>query len=67
MANQKIEKQANENGEKNDREVEVLYQRLGDRWFAFSLVDDEVFFGSVPAEALDGQGNPKGPDHGRNL
>lgn len=30
--------------------VEVLYQRMGDRWFAFSLIGDDVFFGSVPAQ-----------------
>ncbi len=30
-----------------DREVEVLYQKLGGKWFAFSLIDDEVFFGKV--------------------
>lgn len=30
-----------------ERTVEVLYQKMGDRWFAFSLIDDEVFFGSI--------------------
>ena len=35
-------------------EVEVLYQRMGDRWFAFSLIDDEVFVGSLtPEEIVD--------------
>ena len=33
-----------------EREVEVLYQRLGNRWFAFSLIDNEVFVGSIPEE-----------------
>jgi hypothetical protein len=32
--------------------VEVLYQKMGDRWFAFSLIDDEVFVGSIPVEKL---------------
>lgn len=27
--------------------VEVLYQRLGDRWYAFSLINDEVFVGKI--------------------
>ena len=27
--------------------VDVLYQKMGDRWYAFSLVDEEVFVGSV--------------------
>ncbi len=30
-----------------DQMVEVLYQKMGDRWFAFSLIDDEVFVGSI--------------------
>ncbi|MFZ9594711.1 MAG: hypothetical protein ACO3A2_01390 [Bdellovibrionia bacterium] len=37
----------------NPQEVEVLYQKLGDRWFAFSLLDDEVFFGSIHPVELD--------------
>ncbi len=27
--------------------VDVLYQKMGDRWYAFSLVGEEVFMGSV--------------------
>jgi hypothetical protein len=35
-------------------EVEVLYQRMGDRWFAFSLIEDEVYVGSLtPEEIID--------------
>ncbi len=37
--------------EKEDTAV-VLYQKMGNQWFAFSLVDDDVFFGQVPEEAL---------------
>jgi len=33
-----------------DQEVEVLYQKLGDRWFAFSIINDEVFMSQVPQE-----------------
>ena len=36
-------------------EVEVLYQRMGDRWFAFSLIDDEVFVGSITPEELEAE------------
>jgi hypothetical protein len=36
----------------NGETVEVLYQRLGDRWYAFSAVGDEVYVGSVD-EALE--------------
>lgn len=33
--------------------ADVLYQRLGNRWFAFSLVNDEVFFGAIDPELLE--------------
>jgi hypothetical protein len=36
-----------------NKAVEVLYQKLGDRWYAFSLVDDEVFYGSITQNELD--------------
>lgn len=32
--------------------VDVLYQKMGDRWYAFSLIDDEVFFGSLTADEI---------------
>lgn len=38
--------------------AETLYQRLGDKWYAFSLVDDEVFVGSISAEEIV-EGSPK--------
>lgn len=34
------------------KKSEVLYQRLGNRWYAFSVVDGDVFFGEVPPETL---------------
>jgi hypothetical protein len=40
----------------SDRTVEVLYQKMGERWFAFSLIDDEVFFGSLhPSEVSEAE------------
>ncbi len=33
--------------------VEVLYQKMGDRWFAFSLIENEVFVGSISQEEID--------------
>jgi len=39
----------------NDSTVEVLYQRLGSKWYAFSLVNDEVFFGSLSPEEISAQ------------
>ncbi len=46
-----------ENNEKNAAlsgdTVEVLYQKLGDRWFAFSLIDNEVFVCPVTEEEMN--------------
>jgi hypothetical protein len=36
-----------------DGTVEVLYQKMGDRWFAFSLIGDEVFLGSITEKELE--------------
>ena len=36
-----------------EQQVEVLYQKLGDRWFAFSLIQDEIFFGSIAQSEID--------------
>lgn len=38
---------------KADETVEVLYQKMGERWFAFSMVDDEIFVGSISQEEID--------------
>ncbi len=39
---------------KNNKEtVEVLYQKMGNRWFAFSLVNNEVFVGSITQQEID--------------
>jgi hypothetical protein len=42
-----------EGATENAGTVEVLYQKMGDRWFAFSLVDDEVFVGSITPEEIN--------------
>ena len=33
-----------------DPTVEVLYQKLGDEWYAFSVINNEVFFGKVSSD-----------------
>jgi hypothetical protein len=38
------------NGEQTS---EVLYQKLGNKWFAFSLIDNEVFVGSLSEDELN--------------
>ena len=46
--------QKNTNGQKNNAQnVEVLYQKMGSRWFAFSIVEGEVFMGSISQEEID--------------
>ena len=46
--NQKIENQTPES--KDNSTVEVLYQKLGDKWYAFSIIGEEVFFSALPPE-----------------
>ena len=41
------------NGEETMKTVDVLYQKMGERWYAFSLVDEEVFVGSVSQEEIN--------------
>ncbi|MFL5812200.1 MAG: hypothetical protein ACJ763_01370 [Bdellovibrionia bacterium] len=43
----------NEIRKSNDQTVEVLYQKMGNRWFAFSLIDEEVFVGSISQDEID--------------
>lgn len=43
----------NEIRKSNDQTVEVLYQKMGNRWFAFSLIDEEVFVGSISQDELE--------------
>jgi hypothetical protein len=42
--------------------ADVLYQRLGSKWYAFSLIEGETFFSEVPedlVEAARRRGNAK--------
>ncbi len=41
--------QANAN---NTSEVEVLYQKIANRWYAFSIVNNEVFLGSLTEQEV---------------
>ncbi len=36
----------------NNQKVDVLYQRIGNRWYAFSAQNQDVFFGAIPDEIL---------------
>ena len=39
----------------HEETAEVLYQKLGSRWYAFSLIDDELFVGSISDEEVNAQ------------
>ncbi len=32
--------------------VDVLYQKLGENWFAFSLIDDDVFMSPISDDKI---------------
>jgi hypothetical protein len=44
----------NQKANVKELDVDVLYQKLGDRWFAFSLVGDEVFMAPISEEQVNG-------------
>lgn len=46
-------KKNSKNETQNKDNVEVLYQKMGNRWFAFSLVGDEVYVGSITQSEID--------------
>ena len=48
----KSAKKANSTAQNHDQEVEVLYQKLGDQWYAFSMIDEEVFMSPVAEEQI---------------
>ena len=45
-------KKTNSEAKANDQYVDVLYQKLGENWFAFSLIDDEVFMSPVSDDKI---------------
>jgi len=40
-------------GTGQEQTVEVLYQKMGNRWFAFSVQGEDVFVGSISQEEID--------------
>ncbi len=48
----KSKKTTNTNNAANDQYVDVLYQKLGENWFAFSLIDDEVFMAPISDDKI---------------
>ncbi len=48
---------------KSDETANVLYQKMNGRWYAFSVVEDEVYLGEVPEEFLQElNANPEAPE-----
>lgn len=59
MSNANLNTKTQSQKSATDGTVEVLYQKMGDRWFAFSLVGEDVFVGSLTDEEITG-GNAAG-------
>lgn len=38
----------------NSETVEVLYQKMGNKWYAFSLIEEEIYVGSLSQDEVDG-------------
>lgn len=47
-----------------DPVVDVLYQRLGEKWYAFSLVEGETYFSEVSTEQVEEARQRRQPDRG---
>ena len=39
-----------EQAKSDEQTVKVLYQKLGTRWYTFSVIDDEVYMAAIPPE-----------------
>ena len=52
MSATKSKKTNTDSTSNNDQYVDVLYQKLGENWFAFSLIDDEVFMSPVSEDKI---------------
>ena len=49
MAQSKDNKNQDQN---NNQTTEVLYQNLGGKWYAFSVLEDDLYFGEVDMEVI---------------
>jgi hypothetical protein len=52
-AQNKIQVQNVNNSAEAAQMVEILYQKMGDRWYAFTVSGDDVFMGSVTEEEIN--------------
>lgn len=52
MNTNKSLKKTNSTQNSGPETAEVLYQKLGNKWYAFSLIQNEVFVGSIDVDAI---------------
>lgn len=52
MSEQETNKKLGNQNLNSNETVEVLYQKLGNRWYAFSAVDEDVFVGAIDLDAV---------------
>jgi hypothetical protein len=54
----KHEQKGNPETEKNPKpsnKADVLYQKLGNTWYAFSSINGDMYFGKVPDDVADAE------------
>ena len=49
---QKTDSSIEKNFDQEDQEVDVLYQKLAGKWFAFSVIGDDVFMSSIAEDSI---------------
>ena len=60
-------KKSNSKTSVKEIDADVLYQKLGDRWFAFSLIGDEVFMSPISEDVIEGiKAENQAPTHTPN-
>ncbi len=37
----------------SNKKIEVQYQKIGKKWYAYTIINDEVFYGEVPEKCID--------------
>jgi len=47
-----IGQSTNTSSNKQKKNLNVIYQRLAGRWFAFSIFKGELFYGKIPEKAI---------------
>ncbi|MBN22141.1 MAG: hypothetical protein CL678_12750 [Bdellovibrionaceae bacterium] len=48
----KTQNSKKQDSKNTEQEADVLYQKIAGKWYAFSVVDEDVFMGEVPEETF---------------